>query len=152
MRRLMAVVLVLAMTSLGAPVGALAQTSTAAQPGSVSGEALDAGGRALVGQPVELVQAGLVLQTTTTGSRGEWTFASVSPGDYVVRVVINGRVAGIRVSLAPGQALAGEMIVAPSAAAPSAAFIQGMSNAQKALFFIALGAAIGVTIYFVTAS
>ena len=152
MRKLIAVALVLAMTSLGAPVGALAQTSTAALLGGVSGEALDAGGRALVGQRVELVQAGQVIQTTTTGSRGEWTFANVPAGDYVVRIALNGRVAGIRVSVTPGQVLAGQQIVAASAGAASPAFLAGLGLLWGTVFAVVVAAAVVTTVVVVTGS
>ena len=120
MRKAVASVLVFGLVSFGAPVGLFAQ---AAQPGSIAGEALDAGGRPLANIPVELLQAaagqpiGGVLQTTTTDSRGAWTFAYVEAGDYVVRIAISDQVAGIPVSLDPGAELSNLVIVAPSSAA-----------------------------------
>ena len=84
MRKVVASVLVLGLMSFGAPVGLLAQ---AAQQASISGEALDAGGRPLANIRVDLLEAaagqpvGGVLQTTTTTSEGAWTFTSVEPGD-----------------------------------------------------------------------
>jgi hypothetical protein len=88
--------------------------------GSITGEAVDAGGRAVTGQRVELVQSGQVVQATVTGSGGRFIFTNVPEGDYIVRVLVNGQPAGVRVSLAPGAAVANALIVTPSATAPSA--------------------------------
>lgn len=151
MRKLLAVGLVVTTVFLGIPVGALAQTASRNDVGTIAGEAVDAGGRALVGQRVELVQGGLVIQTTTTGPRGEWRFTNVAPGEYVVRLVVNGQVSGIRVSLAAGQAVERALLVAPSAAAPSAAFLAGL-GLLGTIALIGITAAVITTIVIVTAS
>jgi len=152
MRKLIALALVVVTASFGVPVGLLAQAPLAAQQGTISGEALDAGGRALAGQRVELVQSGEVVQTTTTGTRGEWTFANVAPGEYVVRMLVNGQVTGIRVSLASGQAVTNALIVAPSAAAPSAAFLAALGLLGATLVVVGVAAAIITTVVVVTGS
>ena len=152
MRKLMALALVLVTASLGAPVGVLAQSPGGAQLATISGEALDAGGRALVNQSVELVRAGDVVQSTTTGSRGEWSFTNVAPDDYVVRTVVNGMTAGIRVSVTSGQTIAHALIVAPSAAAPSAAFLSRLGLLGGALVGGAIAAAVITTVVKVTGS
>jgi hypothetical protein len=121
-RKIIAVVLAFASLTFGAPAAALAQN---VQSGSVSGEVVDAGGRALPGQQVELVQAGQVVQSTTTGARGTFAFATVAPGDYIVRMRANGQTAGVRTTVQAGVA-ANAMIVAPSAAAPSAMSTAGV--------------------------
>ncbi len=146
MRKLLALALVLVTVSFGAPVGVFAQSPAqspgSAQLGTISGETVDAGGRALVNQRMELVRGAEVVQSTTTGSRGEWSFTNVAPGEYVVRAVVNGTVAGIRVSVTPGQTVANALIVAPSAAAPSAAFLFLLGP----LFFTAITAVIAAVI------
>ena len=119
-RKLIALLLVAVTLSFGAPAGLLAQ---AAQVGSISGEAVDAGGRGAVSQRVELVQQGVVLQSTTTRSGGAFSFSNVGPGDYVVRVMIKGVPSGIRVSLTGTNAVTNATIVMPSAAAPSGPFL-----------------------------
>ena len=119
MRKMGVFVLILGLMSLGAPVGLFAR---AAQQGSIAGEALDAGGRPLANIPVELLQAvagqpvGGAVQTTTTDSRGAWTFTNVEAGDYVVRIMAGGQVAGIPVVVTAGVAVTNQLIVAPSLA------------------------------------
>ena len=124
MRKLMTVSLAALTISLGAPSGLAAQVtkSSPAAPAlssSISGQVVDAGGRGVARQRVELVQNGVVLHTTTTGAAGEFSFASVVSGEYIVRVAVNGLPAGIRVPVTPGAAVTGATIVLPSAAAPS---------------------------------
>lgn len=112
-------VLILGLMSLGAPAGLFAQ---AVQQGSIAGEALDAGGRPLANIPVELLQVvagqpvGGAVQTTTTDSRGAWTFTDVEAGDYVVRIMAGGQVSGIPVVVTAGAAVTDQLIVAPSLA------------------------------------
>lgn len=152
-RKLLALALVLVTGSLGVPAGIFAQAPASAQLATISGEAVDAGGRALINQPVELVQAGEIVRSTNTGSRGEWSFTNVTPGDYVVRVIVNGQVAGIRVSVTPGQTVANALIVAPSAAAPSAAFLVAALGLLGATVVVAaVVAAVVVTVVVATGS
>ena len=152
MRKLMALALVVVTASFGVPGSVWAQAPATAQLGTISGEAVDAGGRAVVNQRVELVQAGEVMHTTTTGSRGEWMFASVLPGEYVVRMLVNGQVAGIRVTVTSGQAVANALIVAPSAAAPSAVFLARLGLLGGTLVIGGIVAAIVTTVVIVTGS
>lgn len=119
MRKLIAVALAVVTLTSGVPASVMAQSAVNMR-GTISGEAVDAGGRAVPGHRVELVQSGLVVQTTVTGSNGRFTFANVAAGDYIVRVLLNGRPAGVRVALAEGAAAAHALIVTPSALAPSA--------------------------------
>jgi hypothetical protein len=151
-RKLLALALVLVTASLGVPAGIFAQSPATRQLGAISGELVDAGGRALVNQRVELARAGEIVQTTTTGSRGEWSFANVTPGDYVVRALVNGQVAGIRVLLTSGQTVANALIVAPSAAAPSAAFLAGLGALGATLVVAVIAAVIITTVVKVTGS
>jgi hypothetical protein len=119
MRKMIALALAVVTLTFGVPASMLAQTALSLR-GSITGEAVDAGGRAVTGQRVELVQSGQVVQTTVTGSGGRFIFTNVPEGDYIVRVLVNGQPAGVRVSLAPGAAAANALIVTPSATAPSA--------------------------------
>jgi hypothetical protein len=151
-RKLLVLALVLVTVSVGVPAGLFAQVPAPAQLATISGEAMDAGGRALINQRVELVRASEIVGSITTGSRGEWLFTNVTPGDYVVRVVVNGQVAGIRVSVAPGQTVANGVIVAPGAAAPSAAFLAALGVLGGTLVGAAIAAAIITTVIVVTGS
>lgn len=152
MRNLLALALVLITVSLGVPAGIFAQVPAPAQFATISGEATDAGGRALINQRVELVRTGEIVGFTNTGSRGEWSFTNVTPGDYVVRAVVNGQVAGIRVSVTPGQTVTNALIVAPGAAAPSAAFLAGLGALGATLVVVAIVAAIITTVVLATGS
>lgn len=146
MRKLLSVALATVMFTVGAPTGLFAQS--AATIGSINGEAVDAGGRAIAGQRVELVQSGQVLQSTTTGTRGTFVFAALPAGDYVVRLQMNGQTAGVRVSVTSTAPVANAMIVAPSAAAPSAAFL----TLPILLLLLGGAAAIITTVVVVTGS
>jgi hypothetical protein len=148
MRKLL-LVLVIVTVALGVPARILAQGP--ASLATISGEALDAGGRALISQRVELVRDGSVVGSTTTGSRGEWSFSKVVAGDYVVRIMVSGQVAGIRVSVAPGQMVANALIVAPSAAVASAAFL-GLGPVGGTVVAAVATAAIITTVILVTGS
>jgi hypothetical protein len=144
--------LVLVTVSLGVPRGISAQAPAPAKLATISGQATDAGGRALINQRVELVRAGEIVNSTITGTRGEWLLTNVTPGDYVVRIVVNGQVAGVRVSVAPGQTVANALIVAPGAAAPSAAFLAALGLLGGTLVGAAIAAAIITTVVVVTGS
>ena len=152
MKKLLTLVLILVTASLGFPVAGLAQSKTSASLGVISGETVDAGGRALVNQRVELLRDTEVLNSTTSGSRGEWSFSNVAPGEYVVRTVINGKVAGARVSVTPGQMIARAMIVAPSASAPAPAFLAALGLLGGSLLAAAVAAVIITTIVVKTGS
>ena len=92
----------------------------AGSAGWVSGHALDAGGRPLASLTVELVEAwrgapiGAPLRAKVTDGRGAWSFGSVPPGDYVVRVIARDRTAGVPVSVTEASGVAGVLIVTPS--------------------------------------
>lgn len=148
MQKLLALTLVFIAGSFGVPAGLVAQAQAPSELARISGGAVDAGGRALVNQRVELDRAGAIVNSTNTGSRGEWSFTNVSPGDYVVRMVVNGHVAGIPVSVTSGQMVTSALIVAPSAAAPSAA----LAPAALALILGGVAAAVITTVVAVSGS
>src|SRR5689334_9695260 len=126
MRKLFASALVLLTMTFGVPAGLFAQTPASAQGSTVTGQTVDAAGRALPSLHVELVRDGQVLQTVTTDSRGAWLFANVAPGVYVVRTVVNGQTAGVRVVVEAGQLVANQTIVAPTAATASPVFLAAL--------------------------
>jgi hypothetical protein len=153
LRKVVVLALILATMSLGVPGGVFAQSVRAApQAAAISGQAVDAGGRALVNQRIDLVRDGEVVQSTTTGVRGDWSFRNVATGDYVVRTTVNDQQAGMRVSVTSGQTVANALIVAPSAAAPSAAFLAGLGLLGGILTGAAVAAAVITTAVVVTGS
>lgn len=152
MRKVLILALTVATASLGLPGAVFAQSARAAALAGISGQAVDAGGRAIVNQRIDLVKDGQVVQTTTTGIRGDWSFANVAAGDYVVRTTVNDQTAGMRVSVASGQTVTNALIVAPSAAAPSAAFLAGLGLLGGILTGAAVAAAIITTAVVVTGS
>lgn len=107
------------------PTGLLAQSPSTL----VSGRAVDASGRGVAHQRVELVQHASVVRTVTTDVIGDWSFAGVPPGDYVVRMNIKGHIAGVRVTVTAGQMVTGTLIVLPTAAvAPQLGVIGTLAN------------------------
>lgn len=158
-RRLAALMVAFA---VGAPVASWG----AAVPGrgSVSGQALDAGGRPLAHVRVELVEAvgvrpvGRVVRATATDTRGAWAFGRVPPGDYVARVALGGRTAGAAVSVR-GAGAEHVRIVAPSIAgramqSPGSAgvlsVLGGGSSAVGAAVAAGIAAAGTVTVMYAT--
>ena len=151
MRKMIAWTLVLVTMSFGIPSLAHAQPVGTAQLATISGEAVDAAGHTLVGQRVDLIENGQVVQTITTGTRGEFSFVNVKPGEYIVRMTINGQNAGMRVVATAGQ-VSRAVIVAPSAAAPSAAFLAALGLLGGTLVGAAIVAAVVTTVVVVTGS
>ena len=120
MRKVLTVALTVALaTTLATPLTLLAQSAfgTVASVGTLAGRSVDPMGRAVFGERVELLRGTQVVHTTTTNGLGEWSFRAVEPGEYIVRMNVRGRIAGLRVTVAAGQALNGTMIVVPAATA-----------------------------------
>jgi hypothetical protein len=99
---------------------ALASSVMSAAPatslGSISGRAIDAAGRGVAGQRVDLMRGGQAIGRSVTDTRGSWSFTGVDAGEYVVRTSVNGTIAGMRVTVGTGQAVAGTTIVVPTSA------------------------------------
>jgi hypothetical protein len=141
MRKALAVMVAVLIGVVGAPL--LAAGSSAAT-GSVEGRVVDATGRAVTGQRIELVRDSLVVSTSVTATTGHWMFRDVAAGDYVVRLNLRGTIAGIRVTVTPGASLNGRLIVTPaSAAAPQIGAVAGFlaSGASSAVVTAAAAAA-----------
>lgn len=104
---------------LATPFTLIAQQASfaGATAGAVAGRSVDAMGRGVFGERVELLRGTDVVEAVTTNGLGEWSFRSVEPGVYVVRMNVRGRIAGVRVTVAAGQAINGTMIVVPAATA-----------------------------------
>lgn len=127
---------VLAIILLALAVGQASSVMSAepAALGSISGRAIDAAGRAVAGQRMDLMKGGQVLAASITDTRGSWSFANVNPGEYVVRTNINGATAGTRVTVGTGQSVAGTLIVVPtSVVSPQFGVLAGvLANAALA--------------------
>ncbi len=123
----------------------------AGSAGWVSGHALDAGGRPLASLTVELVEAwrgapfGAPLQANVTDGRGAWSFGSVPPGDYVVRVIARDRTAGVPVSVTEASGVAGVLIVTPSLPPTDLPPTERSSQAVAAGAAAAAGSGVGAT-------
>lgn len=96
-----------------APVAILAQSQLSAS--AISGRAIDAAGRGVGMQRVELVQGNAVVGVAQTSAFGDWSFSNVKPGEYIVRVNVKGRLTGVRVSVFNGQTVSGTLIVVSTA-------------------------------------
>ena len=109
--------LVTAMSMLLAmPTVGLAQIGKSA---SLFGQIVDATGRGAAGKTVELVSDGVVVGMTTSSADGHFTFAVGSSGTYVVRTIVNGHPAGIRVAVTSGKNPPMALLVLPSLATSS---------------------------------
>ncbi len=113
-RKALTVAITVAMVALSGPAVMFAKAPVVA--GSIAGRAVDASGGAVSAQRVELMGGGRVVNIATTNAFGEWSFADVWPGEYIVRMSVRSKIAGVRVSVAAGQALSGTLIVVPTAA------------------------------------
>lgn len=96
-----------------APVAILAQSQLSAS--AISGRAIDAAGRGVGSQRVELVQGNHIVATSQTSALGEWSFSDVKPGEYIVRMNIMGRLTGVHVSVFAGQVASGTLIIVSTA-------------------------------------
>lgn len=135
-------VAVLAMAAFGMPA-ALAQSFAL---GSLAGRAVDAAGRGVAGQRVELVRGAEILHVETTDSRGEWAFRDVVAGDYIVRMNVRGKIAGVRLSVGVGQAVSGTLIVVPTATvSPQLGMVAGLLAAVPSIAVTATVATIAAT-------
>jgi hypothetical protein len=120
MRKALTLALTVALaTSLASPLTVLAQSAfkTATPAGTLAGRSVDAMGRGVIGERVELLRGTMVINSATTNGLGEWSFRGVDSGEYIVRMNVRGRIAGVRVIVANGQSVAGTMIVVPAATA-----------------------------------
>ena len=102
--------------------------------GSITGRAVNAAGGAVTNQRVDLVRGGQVVNVATTDRSGTWSFANVAAGEYTVRTSVNGKLAGVRVTVAEGASVTASTLVVPTAAiAPQFGALAGaLANAVAA--------------------
>jgi hypothetical protein len=140
MRKALTVATAALVLALGMPLAA--STAKSGGTGSLTGRTVDVSGRAVAGQRIELLRGTQVVSLATTSLNGTWMFPSVTPGTYVVRTTLNGKVAGVRVTVRAGDALAGTLIVVPAvAAAPQIGVVAGaLGGASSAVVTAATAA------------
>jgi hypothetical protein len=86
MRKVLSIALVAAMALAGVPVSALPATYDSV---TVAGTAYTAGRQPLVRTTVQIrnVKTAELVNSTVTGAAGEFTFAALPPGTYIVEIV-----------------------------------------------------------------
>lgn len=140
MRKALTAAIAAAVLMFGMPLSASAGPANTA---SLTGRVVDVSGRAIAGQRVELLRGTQIVSVGTTSLSGMWMFPSIAPGTYVVRMTLNGKVAGVRVTVGAGQALAGTLIVAPAtAAAPQIGLVAGALGGASSAVVTAAAAAL----------
>lgn len=141
MRRVLTAVATAFVLASGMPLAA--SSGESGNTASLTGRAVDVSGRAVAGQRVELLRGTQIVSVDTTSLAGDWMFLSVVPGTYVVRTTVNGKVAGVRVTVRAGQALAGNLIVLPAtAAAPQIGVAAGLLGGASSAVVTAAAAAL----------
>lgn len=137
MRRSIASLLIAFTAMLGMPAVSSAQAGRSAL---LNGQIVDAAGRGSSGRTVELISDGMVVGMTTSSADGHFSFAVGGSGSYIVRTIVNGHPAGIRVSVVRGQNPPMALLVLPSFATSSpqiGVFISSGINALVAAGTIA---------------
>jgi hypothetical protein len=95
MRRFLAIVLVLAVTALGAPVSLLAADSNSV---NLTGTAYTVNLQPLPNAAVQIrnFQTGNRVSSTISDRAGEFSFSGLAPGTYIIEIVdVSGRVIGM---------------------------------------------------------
>jgi hypothetical protein len=159
MRKSLAVAMALVAMTFATPAGLLAAVSGAApgqtgqtQTGTLTGTAKDAAGNELPKVEVRARQlnpppgqSGLA-GTVTTDANGAFTFSNLTPADYIVEIVVNGRVVGVTpaVTVAAGQVVNVSVSAALSALAGAAAGGGGLLNLGTLGTVLVVGGAAGL--------
>lgn len=154
MRRLFALVLTAALiaAAIPAPIHAAARQ----QPGSLQGIARNAQQQPLGNMKVQIrnVATGQLAGTGTTNAAGQFSFAGLNPGDYVVEVVnAAGQIVATAAPVSVAAGTVATVTVTASAAAPAAAAaggLFGLGTAGTVLGIAGAAAAIGITAMVVT--
>ncbi|HEY3381976.1 MAG TPA: carboxypeptidase-like regulatory domain-containing protein [Vicinamibacterales bacterium] len=129
MKRVLALALVVALVSLGVPTASFAAAPRQAN-GSIAGIAKDAGGTPLGNYTVRLrnTGTGAISGTTQTSAAGEFSFASLPTGNYVVEITDStGKIIATSsaLNLGAGATLTGVAVAASAAGAAAAAAAVG---------------------------
>lgn len=146
MRTSLATLLIVLSVTFGMPAVGSAQARSA----MLNGQIVDATGRGAAGRSVELISDGMVVGMTTSGGDGHFSFAVGGSGMYIVRTIVNGHPAGIRVSVVKGQNPPMALLVLPTAATSSTQIGAFISTGLSALVSVSTIAAAAVTSTLVT--
>jgi hypothetical protein len=158
MKRVLALVLVVALVSIGLPTASFAGPRANS---SVAGFAKDTTGRPLANSTVRMrnVMTGQVAGTARTSLSGAFTFENLTSGNYIVEAVnVAGRVVATSSSLdlAPGATMSGVAVTAPAdvAAAQGGAAAAGggsfFSSAGGIVLLAAIGGGVVAGLYYGT--
>ncbi len=129
--RFLVIALAVALSLPLSPLGVIGAAQTEAA--SVAGTATSSTGEILVNATVQLrdLATGTVSGTTRSSSTGDFSFAAVNPGNYVVEVLNPaGQVVGTSasISLAAGAAMTGVAVGVTAAAVVAAASAAGINT------------------------
>jgi len=121
MRKFVSVGLVLMMTVGGAFSGVAAAQQAPSETATVTGTAQQANLQPLSGARVQIrsVDTGQIVASTTSGQAGEFTFADLQPGNYIIEIIdATARVTGTTqlVTVAPGVSTSVSVTVAAAGA------------------------------------
>lgn len=121
MRGFLCIGLVLTLAAAIPPVGAWAASEQEGQPSArLSGTARDTSGQLLSNATVQIRHFGVgaIVESTTSGPTGEFSFQGLEPGQYIVEVVEAGRVVGMTspVSVEAGSTLSVDVLVVSAGA------------------------------------
>jgi hypothetical protein len=144
MKRFFSLALVLALVSIGVPLGAAAP-----QNASLAGIARNAGGDPLVNHTVRLrnVATGQIAGTTWSSAQGAFSFTGLAQGNYVIEVVdATGKIIATSASIpvATGAAITGVTVTASAASAAAIGAAAGTGSFFTSTAGIVLIAAAGV--------
>ena len=128
--RFLVIVLAAALSLPLSPIGVIGAQTEAA---SVAGTATSSTGEVLVNATIQLrdLATGTVSGTTRSSSTGDFSFAAVAPGNYVVEILnAAGQVVGTSasISVAPGAGLTGVAVSVTAAGVRAAASATGIST------------------------
>jgi hypothetical protein len=145
MKKLLASALCVALSMSAAPVGLIASARIVAQAGAISGVAtVDGKPLANVTVRVRNVNTGQLVGNTTANAQGQFSFAGLGPGNFVVETVsANGTIIGTSaaINLTTAAMVVTNVAVGTSAAALAAA--GGVGTGMAAGGAVAGGAAAG---------
>jgi hypothetical protein len=141
-RRLVLSALIIALVLPNVSVFAAPGRAGQPPPGAISGVARSASAEPLPNHVVRLrsAETGQLTATTTTGAAGQFSFAGLNPGTYVVEVLDGAEVIGTSAAI----------VLSPAAMVASGLVIQASAARAKTVALVAGGAFLTSTLGIVT--